>query len=110
MLKSLKEIEKMKSMDANGVEIVVPDIHTRYSEKDHEYENMCFADFAAYPHHSSKEIKEHEGEPRIRIIRFINYKLQSDEVNCYCERCLLFFPWRNEVTEIKQANTKELFE
>ena len=36
-----------------------------------------------------------------RIICYVNYSKKKDAENHYCERLMLFLPWRNEETDLK---------
>ena len=36
-----------------------------------------------------------------RIIRYVNYNRDKDPENYFRERLMLFYPWKNETTDLK---------
>lgn len=109
MLKSVKDLEKMKADDQN---FVVPDFFEK-CEKRQEMDTVCLADFVAVYNEKGKQtdgsIKMAKRE-KSKVIRYVRYSYKVDPANFFREQCLLFLPWRNEQTDIENQNCQQLYE
>ena len=86
-----------------------------YQNRPHQLENYCLADFASKVNIcqqtglSSKsstviccsQNTVYRRRKKDRIICYVNYSKKKDLENHYHERLMLFFPWRNEETDVK---------
>ena len=99
--------------------IAVDNFMRHYQNRPHQMENHCLADFAAKvnvcqqtnapsaPSSKSSTIiyvsqnTVYRRRKKDRIIRYVNYSKKKDPENHYCERLMLFLPWRNEENDLK---------
>ncbi|XP_050534568.1 uncharacterized protein LOC126901813 [Daktulosphaira vitifoliae] len=45
-----------------------------------------------------------------KIIRYVRFSIDKSPADFYRERVMLFFPWRNEYTDIENINCQEVYE
>ena len=111
LVKSKKQLEQL---DPDSTDFVVDNLIHRYQNRPHQMENYCLADFASKvnicqqmgPLSKSSVIcfsqnTVYHRRKKDRIICYVNYSKKKDPENHYCERLMLFFPWRNEDTDLK---------
>ncbi|CAH1106978.1 unnamed protein product [Psylliodes chrysocephalus] len=113
MLKTTKELGTLVK---NSTDVFMENIFAKYSNRSTTIENTCLADFVSM--HSKKKLNhynednqsaEYQTRQKSAIIRYRRYKLAQDPTNCYREQVLLFLPWRNEITEIENANCENIY-
>ena len=112
LVKTKKQLEQL---DPDSTDISVDNLIRHYQNRPHQMENYCLADFALKVNicqqmgPSSKlstvicfsQNTVYCRRKKDRIIRYVNYSKKKDPENHYRERLMLFFPWRNEDTDLK---------
>lgn len=121
VLKDKKSLNDMQDDDTNVFQTSLVD---RYVKRPDSLESICFAEFAAkYTTDYNKDddgdvipkdtnttkcaritLKDKFGTMRARqkeaVIRFTKYHKDSDTSNWYRSKLMLYFPWRNEDTDL----------
>ena len=112
LVKSKKELEQL---DPGSSDIAVDNLIHCYQNRPHQLENYCLADFASKVNICQQTGLSSKSSTVIccsqntvycrrkedRIIHYVNYSKKKDPENHYHERLMLFFPWRNEETDVK---------
>uniref|UniRef100_A0ABD2WDP3 Uncharacterized protein n=1 Tax=Trichogramma kaykai TaxID=54128 RepID=A0ABD2WDP3_9HYME len=121
MLKTKKELKKLPK---NSVDIYKSNIFQKYEKIPNQFDSYCLADYACkYTHFpnstDSNDINEDNEtndnaatltqRKKDKILRYHNYRIDTDMVNYYREQLLLFLPFRCEDTEIINKDYKEMF-
>ncbi|XP_052119744.1 uncharacterized protein LOC127748812 [Frankliniella occidentalis] len=90
------------AMPAGSTDLWFPDIFDKYSARAAELDNVTLAEFAALHHQSQKPRR------RRRVIRYRRYAENSEDwdqsENFYRGMCTLHLPWRDEQSDILQAD------
>lgn len=121
MLKSPKDL---MNLDENSLDIYQRGAIDRYSIRPQILENLCLADVEAnYTFNSAGQMKEGEEDSlrkckidggvltkrrEPKILRFCNFNRYTHTADFFRERIMLFYPWRNEETEVENANCEEI--
>ena len=109
----LKTEKELRSMPEDCEDVLADNVISRYVDRPEEMESVCLADFAAkYTFTKRKPTGQHiELEsgymiPREKplILRYRRYGEQSDSLNFFREQLMLFYPWRDEETELLAVN------
>ena len=113
LVKSKKQLEQL---DPDSTDSAVDNLICHYQNRPHEMENYCLADSASKvisvnktSGSSSKsstvicfsQNTVYQRRKKDRIMCYVNYSKKKDPGNHYRERLMLFFPWRNEETDLK---------
>jgi hypothetical protein len=125
----VKDHEELSSMDPDSTDIAARNILDRYPLRSQAQEDICLADFAAKFNFTkivgSKArnlktaplnavwLQDLSGyvTPRTknRVIRFRRYGEFQDPINFYREQTMLYFPWRNEETDLISCNIENKY-
>lgn len=133
MLKSPKELEEMEE---DSEDIYKKGTIERYAERPAMLENMCLADFEAwYEYRGTKKEKKstkktEDGEQKKeqtlkpneiktkdgvltrrrgpKVLRFCNFNKFTQTSDFFRERVMLFKPWRDEESEVENADCKRI--
>uniref|UniRef100_A0A6P7GWU8 Uncharacterized protein LOC114347450 n=1 Tax=Diabrotica virgifera virgifera TaxID=50390 RepID=A0A6P7GWU8_DIAVI len=121
MIKQIKDLQILKSIDPTSTDVYKLNIFEKYSNRVLK-ENVSLADFAVVYKQSgiiNKNVAENEdaidnddNEKRQKpmVIRYRHYKFDQDAHNYYREQILLFHPWRNELDEVENIDCKSVYE
>ena len=122
----LKSKKQLKKLDENSTDIYSENVFDKYEKRDKKLANVCLADFATIHNKYYKNSDEYENDlddenednqPHSqnnvkinkKIMRYRNYKLEVDEYNYYREHVLLFFPFRNELNDVENADCRKIY-
>ena len=116
LVKSKKQLEQL---DPDSTDIAVDNLIHHYQNRQHQMEDYCLTDFASKvnicqqtkaasgPSSKSSTVlcfsqnTVYQRRKKDRIICYVNCSKKKDPGNYYCERLMLFLPWRNELTDLK---------
>uniref|UniRef100_A0ABD2WUX8 Uncharacterized protein n=1 Tax=Trichogramma kaykai TaxID=54128 RepID=A0ABD2WUX8_9HYME len=116
---NINRIICLKQLSPSSKDIYKSHIFDKYEKRKNNLEDMCLSDFACKFSDLNKLISKDDEtldnnenpicRQKEKIIRYYNYKLDTDPMNYYKEHLLLFLPFRNENTDINNKNYKQLF-
>ena len=127
MMKPQKELEQLEDDDSDIAHI---EFIEKYSKRPQELEEICLADFACCYEKVKVKTAQNDSDSdsneenqalqsqskskyRLRrkpkILRSRNFIKENDPENYYREQVMLYFPWRNEETELLQACCKDVY-
>ncbi|XP_055680639.1 uncharacterized protein LOC129788528 [Lutzomyia longipalpis] len=113
----LKQIKQLRQLPPDSKDIFAQDIIQKYQKRKQELNDVTLIEYAAdYTEvKRSKEEDDSDDEKdisvrkRSKIVRFKRYDKLQDEHQYYRMQCLLYFPFRDEKTEIEDADCKQIY-
>ncbi|XP_055685061.1 uncharacterized protein LOC129791128 [Lutzomyia longipalpis] len=113
----LKQIKQLRQLPPDSKDIFAQDIIQKYQKRKQELNDVTLIEYAAdYTEvKRSKEEDDSDDErdisvrKRSKIVRFKRYDKLQDEHQYYRMQCLLYFPFRDEQTEIEDADCKQIY-
>lgn len=119
MLKSPKDLQ---NLDEDSTDIYQKGAIDRYASRPHILKDLCLADFIAwYTFNGKGEMDGADTEDKCRtdggvlkkrreqkVLRFCNFNRFTHTADFFRERVMLFYPWRNEESEVENANCETI--
>lgn len=106
------------NLDENSMDIYQTGVIERYVVRPQFLENLCLADFVSwYTFNGTGEMHGQDTEKKFKtkggvftkrreqkVLRFCNFNRLTQTADFFRERVMLFYPWRNEESEVENAN------
>ncbi|XP_011313417.1 uncharacterized protein [Fopius arisanus] len=103
------KINEERDDDHNGDDDNIDNLNSS-SEEDNDDCNDETGGNAYTANSREKVTMERLKRKKVKIIRYVRYTIQRDEQNYYREQVLLFYPWRNEITDIENVDCKMIYQ
>lgn len=114
-----KPTSKLINQAQDDTDVFEMGLIENYESRPKEYKNECLIDFAATCTRDYKYKPEDFGEKgykkiknldKAKIVRFVGFKKEKNEIEYYREGLMLCIPWTNEQEELEKLSFKELKE